>query len=155
MWWCYILISKDYCWWPSAVVCSMVGLLSLWHIPHFHSQFYSWECAILFKFQIIIFLAHQLHYPVNICFSIIFWWVCMCHEYLLRNSNYTRKVHKGILEFLVFLFNLNTSKSISPNQSKSSIIGLNLDVIFWLTTMSKTHFCLQSSQQINTTINSV
>ena len=26
--------------WPSAVVCSMVGLLSLWHIPHFQSQFY-------------------------------------------------------------------------------------------------------------------
>ena len=28
-------------WWPSVVVCSMVGLLSLWHIPHFLSQFYS------------------------------------------------------------------------------------------------------------------
>ena len=27
-------------WWPSAVVCSMVGLLPLSHIPHFHSQFY-------------------------------------------------------------------------------------------------------------------
>ena len=26
--------------WPLAVVCSMVGLLSFWHIPHFHSQFY-------------------------------------------------------------------------------------------------------------------
>ena len=25
-------------WWSSAVVCSMVGLLSLWHILHFHSQ---------------------------------------------------------------------------------------------------------------------
>ena len=28
------------CWWPSAVVFYLVGLLSLWHIPHFHSQFY-------------------------------------------------------------------------------------------------------------------
>ena len=27
-------------WWPTAVVSTMVGLLSLWHIPHFHSQFY-------------------------------------------------------------------------------------------------------------------
>ena len=28
------------CWWTSAVVCSMVRFLSLWHIPNFHSQFY-------------------------------------------------------------------------------------------------------------------
>ena len=35
----FLAALKTY-WWPSAVVCSMVGLLSLWHIPHFHSQFY-------------------------------------------------------------------------------------------------------------------
>ena len=34
------LVALTTCWLPSAVVCSMVGLLSLWHIPHFHSQFY-------------------------------------------------------------------------------------------------------------------
>ena len=28
-------------WWPSAVNCSLVGLLSLWHIPHFHFQLYT------------------------------------------------------------------------------------------------------------------
>ena len=27
-------------WWPSAFVCSMVGLLSLWHNLYFHSPFY-------------------------------------------------------------------------------------------------------------------
>ena len=39
------------CWGPSAVVCSMVGLLSLWHIPHFHSQYY----IILFILWISLF----------------------------------------------------------------------------------------------------
>ena len=27
-------------WWPSSVFCSLVGLLSLSYIPHFHSQCY-------------------------------------------------------------------------------------------------------------------
>ena len=35
----FVTALKTY-WWPSAVVCSVVGLLSLWHIPYFHSQFY-------------------------------------------------------------------------------------------------------------------
>ena len=32
--------------WPSTVVCSMVGLLFLWHIPYFHSQFYYLEITL-------------------------------------------------------------------------------------------------------------
>ena len=43
------------CWWPSAVVFYLVGLLSLWHIPHFHFQFY-WKTvpfAYLFKSNIL------------------------------------------------------------------------------------------------------
>ena len=35
----FLSALKTY-WWPSAAVCSMVGLLSIWHIPHFNSQFY-------------------------------------------------------------------------------------------------------------------
>ena len=34
------LYSLKMYWWPSAVICSMVRLLSLWHIHHFLSQFY-------------------------------------------------------------------------------------------------------------------
>ena len=34
------LVTLKTHWWPSAVVCSIIGLLSLWHIPHFLSQFY-------------------------------------------------------------------------------------------------------------------
>ena len=34
---------------PSAVVWSLVGLLSLWHIPHFHSQFYVINVSSLIK----------------------------------------------------------------------------------------------------------
>ena len=37
--WEFFAAVKTYLW-PSSVVCSMVELLSLWHIPHFHSQFY-------------------------------------------------------------------------------------------------------------------
>ena len=35
-----ILAALKTHWWPSAVVSSLIRLLSLWHIPHFHSQFY-------------------------------------------------------------------------------------------------------------------
>ena len=34
------LLKTSNDWLSSAIVCSVVGLLSLWHIPHFHSQFY-------------------------------------------------------------------------------------------------------------------
>ena len=37
-------------WWPSVVVCSMVGLWSLWHIPYFHSQFY-YQSTIDFRIR--------------------------------------------------------------------------------------------------------
>ena len=46
------------CWWPSAVVFSMIGLLSLWNIPHFHSQFY---CMYLLKSK-NIFLDDKFFY---------------------------------------------------------------------------------------------
>ena len=35
------LAALKTCWWPSAAICSVVGLLSFWHIPNFHSQFCS------------------------------------------------------------------------------------------------------------------
>ena len=34
-------------WWPSDVVWSMVRLLSLWHILHFHSQFYKLRWVLI------------------------------------------------------------------------------------------------------------
>ena len=36
-------------WWPLAVVCFLVWLLSLWHIPQFHSQFYDAKNVIEYK----------------------------------------------------------------------------------------------------------
>ena len=35
------LAALKTCWWPLTVVFSVVWLLSLWHIPRFHSQFYT------------------------------------------------------------------------------------------------------------------
>lgn len=44
--------------WPSAVFYSLDGLLSIWYIPHFHSQLYS----IVVKFQ-----EHEYSYLILKC----------------------------------------------------------------------------------------
>ena len=48
------LAALNTLWWPSAVICSLFGLLSFWHIPHFHFQF---NYATMMVFRHISYIA--------------------------------------------------------------------------------------------------
>ena len=67
-------------WWPSAVVCSMVGLLSLWHIPHFLSQFY-----------------HHRYQDFNFVFTKV---ACFVHKRLTSDGQ-IKKSSKGQIKYEV------------------------------------------------------
>ena len=86
------LVALKTCWWPAAVVCSMVRMLSLWHIPHFHSLFYlfatkspfSVKCNETIKKIIMLctkfLLAICTQWPISIihnlcCFDTIAVWI--------------------------------------------------------------------------------
>lgn len=111
--------------WPSAVFYSLDGLLSIWYIPHFHSQLYS----IVAKFQ-----EHEYSYLILKCVYCVFCTgVCLLIFPLFRHG-----VVKFIFDLWLFLlyplpliFKFQKMKPSSISLFSKSFKKKCLEHLFW------------------------
>lgn len=63
---------------PPAVMCSLVGLLSLCHIPQFHSQFY---CLYYFWIRMVLWITKLMSEQVLLNIWIRFWYATVAFSF--------------------------------------------------------------------------